>query len=157
MVKSLHQKEIMCSRGGIWSHFQGMLIPTEPNGFACQNGTALIWQLNSAKQFHIFTDLTCIHALAKCSVLDWIYEYYIRKMMVNGAYYQKLHLFVSFDLTLHEKPNFVTKVLILALCWCAHWTQHSILHKICCLFKMNLLQDSQWTLIRNMRFFWPRW
>ena len=58
------------------------IIPTKPNGFACQSGTAMIGQLNSAKHFYIFTDLTCIHALAICLVLGRIYEYYIRKMMV---------------------------------------------------------------------------
>ena len=61
-------------------------IPTYPNGFACQNGTALIGQLNAAKQFHIFTDLTCIQNLAKSLVWGGIYEYYIRKMIVNRAY-----------------------------------------------------------------------
>ena len=62
------------------------IIPTYPNGFACQNGTALIGQLNAAKQFCIFTDLTCIHDLAKGLVLGGIYEYYIRKMTLNRAY-----------------------------------------------------------------------
>ena len=62
------------------------IIPTDPNGFACQNGTALIGQLNSAKRFYIFTDLTCIHALAKCLVWGRIYEYYLGKMIVDGAY-----------------------------------------------------------------------
>ena len=58
----------------------------DPNGFACQNGTSLIGQINAAKQFYIFTDLTCIHDLAKYLVWGGIYEYYIRKMMVNGTY-----------------------------------------------------------------------
>ena len=62
------------------------IFPTYSNGFACQNGTALIGQLNSAKQFYIFTELTCIQVLAKCLVLGRIYEYYIGKMMVDGAY-----------------------------------------------------------------------
>ena len=62
------------------------IIPTAPNGFACHDGIALIGQLNAAKQFYIFTDFTCIHDLAKCLVWGGIYEYYIRKMILNRAY-----------------------------------------------------------------------
>ena len=42
------------------------IIPTYPDGVACQNGIALIGQLKAAKRFYIFTDLTCIHDLTKC-------------------------------------------------------------------------------------------
>ena len=62
------------------------IIPKYPNGFARQDGTALIRQSNAAKQFYIFTDLTCIHDLAKGLVLGGIHEYYIRKMILNRAY-----------------------------------------------------------------------
>ena len=75
------------------------IFPTYSNGFAYQNGTALIGQLNPAKRFYIFTNLTSLHDLAKYP--DWgrVYKSYIRKMIVNRVYQQKLHFFVSFDLT----------------------------------------------------------
>ena len=62
------------------------LISIYPNGFACQNSIALIGQQNSAKQFYIFTELTCIQVLAKCLVLGRIYKYFTRKMRFNGAF-----------------------------------------------------------------------
>ena len=62
------------------------IIPAYPNGFTCQNGTVLIRQLNAAKQFYIFTALTCIYDLAKGLVWGRVYKYYIRKMIVDRAY-----------------------------------------------------------------------
>ena len=41
------------------------IFPTCFNGFAYQNGTALIGQLYPAKWFYIFTDLISLHDLAK--------------------------------------------------------------------------------------------
>ena len=62
------------------------IIPAYSNGFTCQNGTVLIRQLNAAKRFYIFTALTWIYDLAKCLVWGRVYEYCIRKMIVNSAY-----------------------------------------------------------------------
>ena len=50
-----------------------------------QNSTALIG-LNVAKQFCIFTDLTCMHDLATCLVWGRVCVDYIRKIIANGAY-----------------------------------------------------------------------
>ena len=52
-------------------------------------------------------------------------------MIVDRLYIQKVLLLYEFSIDpFIEKPNFMTEALVLVLCGCAHWIQHSILHEI---------------------------